>query len=107
MDGKIASSGIASSSESELGQQLRRASKVARLELSEVEMQALLKDAQAILGKFSEIKGLDLSSTPIMEPGETQLREDGPREVSNCIEEILAQVPKKEGERLVKAPKSI
>lgn len=104
MDGKIASA----SSESELGQQLRRAAKIARVELPEEELQGLLKDAQAIFEKFSEIGELNLSSAT-MEPGETAetpLREDEPPEISKCVEEILGLVPKKEG-RLVKAPKSL
>lgn len=106
MDGKITSA----SSESELGQQLRRASKIARLEFSEWELQALLKDAQAIFEKFSEIQELDLSSATVMEPGEiteTPLREDGPVVVFESTGKLLDQVPKKEGERLIKAPKSL
>lgn len=102
MDGKITSA----SSEPELGQQLRRASKIARLSLSEAELDGLLKDAQAIFEKFSEIEALEPSSNPRMEPEEMQLREDGPVAVFESIGKLLDQVPKKEG-RLIRAPKSL
>lgn len=104
MDGKIASA----SSESELEQQLRRASRIARLELPEDELKGLLRDAEAIFDEFSRIQGLELPHVS----GETlfvagALREDVAEKFPDA-DRILGQVPKmEEGARLIKAPKSL
>ncbi len=110
VDVKIASKEAGSSStESELERHLRRASKIARLLLSEEELKGLLGDAEAIFGEFSKIQELDtrtfFEETP--ETGiEGALRDDDFPEKFQDADGILACVPKKEG-RLVLAPKSL
>lgn len=110
MDGKIASAlSVGSSTGSEpLEQQLRRASKIARLELPEDELKGLLRDAEAIFKEFSQVRGLE----PPHVSGETlfvagALREDVVEKFPDA-DRILGQVPKmEEGARLIKAPKSL
>lgn len=103
---KIASKEAGSpSTESELGQHLRRASRIARLELSEEELKGLIGDAEAIFEEFSEIQGLELPSSVETVAVGGALREDIPEKFTD-VDGILACVPKKEG-RLVLAPKSL
>lgn len=106
MDVKIASV-LPASSESELEQQIRRASRIARLVLSEDELTGLLRDAEAIFEEFSKIQGLELpDSVETVTTG--PLREDVAEKFPDA-DRILGQVPKKEegGGRLVLAPKSL
>lgn len=109
MDGKIASKdAVSSSTESELEQQIRRASRIARLVLSEDELNGLLRDAEAIFEEFSKIQELDTKvpeETLEAETSGTALREDIAEKFPDA-DRIFACVPKKEG-RLVLAPKSL
>ncbi len=106
MDGKIASKeAVSSSTEAELEQQLRRASKIARLVLSEDELTGLLRDAEAIFEEFSKIQEIELPDSVETGTIGAVLREDVAEKFPDA-DRILGQVPKKEG-RLVLAPKSL
>ncbi len=105
---KIASV-LPASTESELEQQIRRASKIARLVLSEDELNGLIGDAEAIFEEFSKIQELELpDSVETVAVATGSLREDIAEKFSDS-DRILGQVPKKKegGGRLVLAPKSL
>lgn len=104
---KIASV-LPASTESELEQQIRRASRIARLVLSEDELKGLLRDAEAIFGEFSKIQEIELPDsveTGAVTVAAGSLREDIAEKFPDA-DRIFACVPKKEG-RLVLAPKSL
>ncbi len=104
MDVKIASV-LPASTESELEQHIRRASKIARLVLSEEELEGLLGDAETILEEFSKIQEIELPDSVETDTIGAVLREDVAEKFPD-VDKIFACVPKKEG-RLVLAPKSL